>query len=232
MVKCVFLPSPGRRRSWRREDTGGERVIPQTVQAWQRRPEPPVWVWPGSAATGDRENRQGRETTTKMFRRCFVLFFLETFFNHLQTNTNTWRRTHEGVRERDNCGADVQFQRRQVTQAQHSSLKGVTAVWQRLFLRVSMATDNSRSLQDGYTQLASWFRTQSEWDRNNLESFELSTRPKHQEPHWCWICVEKSMFVHKRTSAGCVRVFLSWKIRLKPEQSCEQGIFTEKNLKS
>lgn len=128
MVKCVFPPSPGRRRSWRREDTGGERVIPQTVQAWQRRPEPPVWVWPGSAATGDRENRQGRETTTKMFRRCFVLFFLKTFFNHLQTNTNTWRRTHEGVRERDNCGADVQFQRRQVTQAPHSSLKGVTAV--------------------------------------------------------------------------------------------------------
>lgn len=54
-------------------------MIPQTVQAWQRRPEPPVWVWPGSAATGGRENRRGRETTTKMFKRCFVLFFLKTF---------------------------------------------------------------------------------------------------------------------------------------------------------
>lgn len=61
----------------RREDTGGERVIPQTVQAWQRRPGPPVWVWPGSAATAGRENRQGRETTTKMFKRCLVLFFSE-----------------------------------------------------------------------------------------------------------------------------------------------------------
>lgn len=54
------------------EEAGGEktlewteRVIPQTVQAWQWRPEPPVWVWPGSAATGGRQNRQGRETTRK-----------------------------------------------------------------------------------------------------------------------------------------------------------------------
>lgn len=103
---------------------------------------------------------RGEKQQQKGLEGVLYCCFLKTFFNHFQTNTNTWRRTHEGVRECDNCGADVQFQRRQVTQAPHSSVKGVTAVWQRLFLRVSMATDNSRSLQDGYTQLASWFRTQ------------------------------------------------------------------------
>lgn len=72
---------------------------------------------------------RGGETTRKKCLKVVLhwVFFSQNLHNHLQTNTNS--SDGDGrTRHRANCGTDVCFQRRQVTQAPHSSLKGVTAV--------------------------------------------------------------------------------------------------------
>lgn len=168
MMRCIFPRSPGRRTSRRWEDIRGERLVPQTVPVWQWRPEPPVWVRPGLAATGDGENRrrggkQQQETWLKNALCCFTFIIICRQTQTLGTATN--------VPECDNCSADVQLQAGQVTQLLHSCRKGVNAAWQRLFLKFPWQL----TTVDSSTQLAPQFRSWEPVRLGEKESFSLAS---------------------------------------------------------